>query len=694
MNRLNILSFGTFEVDNFGDLLFPLLAKSELDRRLNADITFVSPRGGKANFSDAIPTVPCSTVPLVRSDVNGVLLGGGNIVRETSTNLRLYRDDVELGITAYLGLCLTASDVATYSQVPLCWNAPGVPRPFSERGSVFVRAIAAASEYISVRDDKSVDNLRMAGVLSPIANVPDVAFNMPTLWSSAEIDDEYRNFLTDYDIGRDTIAIHINHRYVTDTLPDLAKRIENLGHTYRAIPILIGMGNCHGDGEYCRQLAEHVRSPVVVMDKPRSLRQIAACIARSSLYCGSSLHGFISAAAFGVKALLVADERRTQLRKFSGFLRHVGLESNLCSEWSEVEQIASTYKNIANVNPETRLRVTGQIDKHWDEITYRFTAASDGGRKGRSKQNVQADSHSLSSTAVSCPERNVTRRLLPSIDIVICVHNAQSSVEKCFASILESKTIDYRVIVVNDASDPYTTGYLRDITQTHKDWRLIENTECLRYTKSCNIGMHAAEADLVLLLNSDTVVTENWLERLVACAESSADIGIVGPFSNAASWQSLPCQFDQTGDWAINELPSGWSLNQMADVVAAHSIWKYPRLPFVNGFCMLVKRQVINEIGFMDEVGFPFGYGDEIDYCFRAKDAGYDSALSDHVFVYHKKSQSYGHDERRHLTNLAKGMIIQKYGSERIETAKAQLRENNVLAAMRDFVSKAFQSGN
>jgi GT2 family glycosyltransferase len=169
----------------------------------------------------------------------------------------------------------------------------------------------------------------------------------------------------------------------------------------------------------------------------------------------------------------------------------------------------------------------------------------------------------------------------------------------------------------------------------------------LNSRRAANQGLRATTAEYVVLLNSDTIVTQGWLQRLLECGESDPRIGIIGPLSNAASWQSVPL-LQAGGDWATNPLPDGYSVDDVAEVVSSSSRKVFPRVPFINGFCFVVKRSLMDTIGYLDEEMFPEGYGEENDYCLRAADAGFELAVADHAYVFHAKSRSYSH-ERRHL---------------------------------------------
>jgi len=275
-------------------------------------------------------------------------------------------------------------------------------------------------------------------------------------------------------------------------------------------------------------------------------------------------------------------------------------------------------------------------------------------------------------------------------DVVICVRDALEDVRRCLASLARQTDERHRLILVDDGSGEETRAALERFAGAHPRAALIRNERPVGYTRAANQGLRRATADLVVLLNSDTVVTPGWLDRLIECAESDQAIGIVGPLSNAASWQSVPDLYEG-GDWALNPPPPGWGPNEVAAVVAAVSARAFPRVAFVNGFCFAVKRRVIEAIGLLDEEAFPEGYGEENDYCLRAAAAGFGLAIADHAYVYHAKSKSFSHERRRELSRRGAAALRAKHGPGVIEAGVARLREEPALAAVRAAVGRALR---
>lgn len=269
------------------------------------------------------------------------------------------------------------------------------------------------------------------------------------------------------------------------------------------------------------------------------------------------------------------------------------------------------------------------------------------------------------------------------VDIVVPVFNALSDVQRCLLSIDARRDgCEVRTIVVNDGSDAETGLWLRAFCDK-AGFELIEHEGNKGYTRAVNTGLRASTAPYVVTLNSDTVVTRGWLKGLLRCMGSADNIGIAGPLSNAASWQNVPDLLGKDGTFAVNALPEDVSPDEMAAMVGRVSTRAYPRMSFINGFCFMVKREVINTIGVMDEQNFPVGYGEENDFCIRAADAGYELAVADDAYVFHAKSKSFGHEKRKELSRLGSETLRNKHTAGKFQQLVAQVKDTRELDKVR-----------
>ncbi len=280
----------------------------------------------------------------------------------------------------------------------------------------------------------------------------------------------------------------------------------------------------------------------------------------------------------------------------------------------------------------------------------------------------------------------------PSLCVAVCVHNACDYARICIKSVLRHTSGHYELILVNDGSDITTSDMLAQFTHDYAHVRLITHSTAQGYTKAANAALRASDANYVILLNSDAIVSPGWNDAIIACGESDAKIGMIGPLSNAATYQSVPHVFDEKGRWKQNVIPGDMSVADYARIITAASAHAYPRVPVANGFCFTIKREVIRKIGYFDDDTFPQGYGEENDYCIRAADAGFDIAIADDAYVYHATSKSFGNAKRKALTHDAHFAIRSKHGKTKLDAIDHALRHHGGLQTMRERIQHALNT--
>jgi len=276
------------------------------------------------------------------------------------------------------------------------------------------------------------------------------------------------------------------------------------------------------------------------------------------------------------------------------------------------------------------------------------------------------------------------------VDIVICVHNAPEDVRRCITSLIAHTLPPYHIILVDDGSAAETAAYLRDIAE-NQGAELIRNDQAKGYTLAANQGMRASQNSLVVLLNSDTIVSSGWLDRLIRCAATSPKICAAGPLSNTASWQSVPELFLDNGDWHDNPLPPGYSVEDVGRILATAASPVYPRIPFLNGFCMLIKKRALKSIGLFDEETFGAGYGEENDFALRAAAKGWQMAIADDAYVFHAQSKSYSHERRLELARRSDEKLVAKHGTSRKDAGLLVCQHDRVLTGMRARAAVMFE---
>jgi GT2 family glycosyltransferase len=240
-----------------------------------------------------------------------------------------------------------------------------------------------------------------------------------------------------------------------------------------------------------------------------------------------------------------------------------------------------------------------------------------------------------------------------NLTIIIPIYNAKKEVEKCLEALIRNTSEKINVILINDAS---TDPLISDLLECYKRFTqisLINNKSNLGYTKSINIGITSCHTD-VIILNSDTEVTPNWTENLSRCAYSGHKVGTVTPFSNNAGAFSAPTANIH------NEIPTWIEKESISTAITAVSSFRYPEIPTGSGFCLYIKRKLIEEIGCFDEKVFPIGYGEENDFCIRARNKGWKNKLDDSTYIFHARTASFK-EKKDLLITEAKKKISTKY---------------------------------
>lgn len=208
-------------------------------------------------------------------------------------------------------------------------------------------------------------------------------------------------------------------------------------------------------------------------------------------------------------------------------------------------------------------------------------------------------------------------------DIIIPVWNNLEMTRDCVNSIKKHTTYPYRIIIVDNASDEPTRQYLDSLKEKNSTKvDIIRNEKNKGFVKAVNQGMRYSDAAYVCIMNNDTVATDGWLKELIEILRENNDIGIINPSSNTS------CQFP--GKLGIDEFARTLKILK----------GKYQELYTCRAFSMVVKREVIEKIGYLDE-NYGVGYFDDTDYCKRVQKSGYKTVRAKASYVYHKESQSF-----------------------------------------------------
>ncbi|QQS54593.1 MAG: glycosyltransferase [Candidatus Competibacteraceae bacterium] len=207
-------------------------------------------------------------------------------------------------------------------------------------------------------------------------------------------------------------------------------------------------------------------------------------------------------------------------------------------------------------------------------------------------------------------------------NIIVPIYNEIHVVKLCLESIVKYTELPYRVFLVDDCSDQYTAQYLKNFAHEYEHFNYLRNEQNLGFVGSVNVGMRATPSGDIILLNSDTIVTPGWLNKLTRCAQSDDKIGIISPLSTRSSHL-----------WV--KINPGDSIFDTASAIEKISNRDYPDIVTPEGWCFYIKRNVYEHLGGFDPV-FGRGYCEESDYCMRAFANGYRTVCCDDTFIFHE----------------------------------------------------------
>lgn len=381
---MNIAHYGTFDVDNYGDLLFPLIAEWRIPSHSWAHF---SPCGDVPIFSDALK--PLSAKEFNVSELAGVMIGGGNIFHIRSSPVPKYS---EIKDTAYPSLILGAAKLASTNKVPLIINGPSI-RNF--KFDILERHLLAKtltlSSYSAFRDQFSVA-LACDFAKCKAELIPDTAFDISRMWPISTL-----NQLP----GKGHITVHVNNRYGGDP-QSVARAIDNIASAINAETQFLPIGPCHGDIEYMHEVVGRM-SAVALPTTTYSLRLFAEQIGKSRAYIGSSMHGFITAISYGVPSLLVLNER--PMEKFAGLLDALQAPvSVICSSW---EEAAIRINGAWEPGSARRRQIFANLDEHWRQVE----SLVEGGANNKSRETFRFWRASISAMRLEARGRRLYSRI-------------------------------------------------------------------------------------------------------------------------------------------------------------------------------------------------------------------------------------------------------------------------------------------
>lgn len=242
---------------------------------------------------------------------------------------------------------------------------------------------------------------------------------------------------------------------------------------------------------------------------------------------------------------------------------------------------------------------------------------------------------------------------MQKVDILLPIYNSYEETKNCIESILQHTPSDTYLLYLLDDKSP--DGKIEELTSFYSDKYshiiAIRNEHNLGFPGNVNNGFEISKNDVVVL-NSDTLVTDQWLEKLKEVANSEEAIAAVNPMSNYGIISGLP-----TANTEINDM---FSLEEIYGAFKKCSVTGFVESPLLIGYCMYMKRKALDNVGLFDADTFKRGYGEESDWCMRAKKKGLKLVVAKESYVHHIGGISFG-AEKELLRSNSREILLERY---------------------------------
>lgn len=245
---------------------------------------------------------------------------------------------------------------------------------------------------------------------------------------------------------------------------------------------------------------------------------------------------------------------------------------------------------------------------------------------------------------------------LPHVTIVILNWNREADTLECLDSLVRMKYSSFSIVVVDNGSTDGSPEAIERWGRENRPLTQIRNAVNRGFVRGSNQGMRHAlstDTDYLFLLNNDTVVEPDALSLLIATAERSGDIGMVGP---KVYQHGKGPVLDSAGTRTITWLAQGFLVGHGEEDRGQYDAAATAGMPYVTGTALLVKRAVLEKVGLMDEDYFC--YFDDFDWGLRAREAGYRLLLVPEAVIQHKGSQTAGFGSPFYVHQRIRGQII------------------------------------
>jgi len=351
---------GTFDLENYGDLLFPVVLENELRQRIESvEIDLFSPYGGNMPFGDK-DVYPIQELEnrVCSAHYDAIVVGGGDIVR-IDNQLNADRDKYNMDIGAWQ-LWLIPVMVAIKHDIPVLLNAPGVPFSLAMIDRELLKAIILSISYLSVRDSTSAQLLFEATDIMPKV-VPDSVFAIGRCFPKNVLDERFITLSEKLKLPERYVVFQINNLEEGIGNQEYHAMLSGLEKDMGAQVVFMPIGYVHEDRECMMKLNHSFDEPFMFIEEKLSPPDMLAVISHAQGFVGTSMHGSVTAQVYGVPTIGINNH---QITKMAGVYGVMKLSRSIVGSIREVE--AKRFGHMSKYVREENAKI---LDKHFDDMS-------------------------------------------------------------------------------------------------------------------------------------------------------------------------------------------------------------------------------------------------------------------------------------------------------------------------------------
>ena len=245
-----------------------------------------------------------------------------------------------------------------------------------------------------------------------------------------------------------------------------------------------------------------------------------------------------------------------------------------------------------------------------------------------------------------------------SATIIVPIYNGLNHLKKLLPTLIKNTNSDAKIILINDCSSEKKINEFLASFASIRNVLVVQNEENIGFVGTINKAMSLVTTRYAVWLNSDTVVPEYWLERLLAPFNEYEKIATATPFTNSGVTFSFP-NFgeDNSLKYSLEETDRAFQkITSLSDGI--------DETYSGTGFCMAINMACWSEIGSLDQKAFGKGYGEENDWCLRGYRKGWKHVIVPNLFVQHCHGGSFQSEEKKKLINEHLDILKNRYPLE------------------------------